>query len=146
SIQAQILELLKNLQAEFGMSLLFISHDLSVVREISDRIMVIYLGRIVELAASAAVCTHPRHPYTQALISAVPIPDPILERQRKRLRLRGELPSPMDPEAALRFMPSKLKAGIADYVPKLIEEAPGHFVAEHDASEANIAGQSSNLI
>jgi peptide/nickel transport system ATP-binding protein len=138
SIQAQILDLLKNLQAEFGMSLLFISHDLSVVREISDRIMVIYLGRIVELATSAAVCTQPRHPYTQALISAVPIPDPILERQRKRLRLRGELPSPMDPEAALRFMPSKLKAGIADYVPKLIEEAPGHFVAEHDESQAEL--------
>lgn len=132
SIQAQILELLKKLQAEFGMSLLFISHDLSVVREISDRIMVIYLGRIVELADSASICSQPRHPYTQALISAVPIPDPVLERQRKRLRLGGELPSPLDPAAALRFMPSKIQSGDTDYIPKLIEEEPGHFVAEHD--------------
>ena len=132
SIQAQILELLKELQAEFGTSILFISHDLSVVREISNRIMVIYLGRIVELAESASICTDPRHPYTQALISAVPIPDPVLERQRERLRLVGELPSPMDPSAVLRFMQSKLQDGQGDYIPKLIEELPGHFVAEHD--------------
>ncbi len=132
SIQAQIIALLKELQAEFGMSLLFISHDLSVVREISDRIMVIYLGRIVELAESTVICTRPQHPYTQALISAVPIPDPFIERKRQRLQLPGELPSPMDPKAALRFLPSKLAEGEESYVPQLQEVSVGHFVAEHD--------------
>ncbi|MFK8076135.1 MAG: dipeptide ABC transporter ATP-binding protein [Granulosicoccus sp.] len=132
SIQAQILDLLKKLQAEFGMSLLFISHDLSVVKEISDRVMVLYLGRIVELGSSTDVCTNPAHPYTQALISAVPIPDPKLERSRERIRLSDELPSPLDPKAFLRFLPSKIDSNEIDYVPKLSEVAPGHFVAEHD--------------
>lgn len=132
SIQAQIIELLKDLQAEFGMSMLFISHDLSVVRDMSDRIMVIYLGRVVEIGEADVICRDPRHPYTKALISAVPIPDPVIERQRNRLQLAGELPSPTDPKAALRFMPSKLVAGIADYVPLLLEVDDGHFVAEHD--------------
>lgn len=135
SIQAQIVELLKGLQDEFGMSMLFISHDLSVVRDISDRIMVIYLGRIVELGQSVAICANPKHPYTQALISAVPIPDPAAERRRQRIQLPGELPSPMDPKAALRFFPSKLVAGEGDYVPRLLECAPDHFVAEHDTLE-----------
>ncbi len=142
SIQAQIIELLKDLQAEFGLSMLFISHDLSVVRDISDRIMVIYLGRIVELADSATLCANPQHPYTQALISAVPIPDPIVERQRQRLRLPGELPSPMDRKATLRFLPSKLALGEHDYVPKLEEVAAGHYVAEHDSLETILAGSS----
>jgi peptide/nickel transport system ATP-binding protein len=136
SIQAQIITLLKELQSEFGMSMLFISHDLSVVRDISNRIMVLYLGRIVELSDSATICTEPRHPYTQALISAVPIPDPVAERNRERIRLPGELPSPMDPSAALRFLPTKLKAGKTDYVPQLTEPSPGHFVAEHDTFDA----------
>ena len=114
------------------MSLLFISHDLSVVREISDRIMVIYLGRIVELADSSVICTTPQHPYTQALISAVPVPDPAIERTRKRLDLPGELPSPVDPSAALRFLPSAVANGNTGYVPQLIEVADGHYVAEHD--------------
>ncbi len=142
SIQAQIIELLKDLQAEFGLSMLFISHDLSVVRDISDRIMVVYLGRIVELADSATICANPQHPYTQALISAVPIPDPIVERQRQRLRLPGELPSPMDRKATLRFLPSKLALGEHDYVPKLEEVAAGHYVAEHDSLETILAGSS----
>lgn len=132
SIQAQIIALLKELQAEFGTALLFISHDLSVVREISDRIMVVYLGRVVELAEAGELCTSPKHPYTQALISAVPIPDPIVERSRKRIKLTGDLASPLDPTAALRFLPSKLAAGELDYNPKLLETTPGHFVAEHD--------------
>ena len=140
SIQAQIIALLKELQAEFGMSMLFISHDLSVVRDISNRIMVLYLGRIVELADAAKICGEPRHPYTQALISAVPIPDPVVERNRQRLVLPGELPSPTDPRAALRFMPSKLAAGQVDYVPQLHEAVPGHFVAEHDLLEVILAG------
>lgn len=132
SIHAQIITLLKELQSEFGMSMLFISHDLSVVRDISNRIMVLYLGRIVELSDSTTICTEPRHPYTQALISAVPIPDPGVERTRTRIRLPGELPSPMDPAAALRFLSSKLTAGDTDYMPKLTQPAPGHLVAEHD--------------
>lgn len=133
SIQAQILELLKELQAEFNMSLLFISHDLSVVKEISDRIMVIYLGRIVELGQSADVCGQPEHPYTKALISAVPVPDPTVERQRQRIRLTGEISSPLDPKAFLRFMPSKIATNDLDYVPHLAEVRPGHYVAEFDA-------------
>ncbi len=136
SIQAQIVNLLKDLQSEFGMSMLFISHDLSVVRDISDRIMVIYLGRIVESGESNRICAAPRHPYTQALISAVPVPDPKVERQRKRLLLPGELPSPLDVKAALRFMPSKLASGDVHYIPKLQEVSTGHFVAEHDSIES----------
>ena len=139
SIQAQIIKLLKDLQSEFGMSMLFISHDLSVVRDISDRIMVLYLGRIVELSGSKAICSTPKHPYTQALISAVPIPDPVAERARKRITLPGDLPSPLDVKAALRFLPSKLNAGQHDYVPQMQEVAPGHFVAEHDSIEDILA-------
>jgi peptide/nickel transport system ATP-binding protein len=95
--------------------------------------MVLYLGRIVELGDGEVVCSEPVHPYTQSLISAVPIPDPDVERSRTRLKLPGELPSPMDPKAALRFLPSRLSAGETDYVPKLSEVAPDHFVAEHDS-------------
>jgi len=135
SIQAQIIELLMDLQEEFGLSLLFISHDLSVVREVSHRIMVLYLGRIVELADRNEIYLNPQHPYTQQLISAVPIPDPKVERTRERIRFPGELPSPMDPSAKLRFLQSKLKADQRDYVPVLRELTPGHFVAEHDPLE-----------
>ncbi|WP_425049614.1 dipeptide ABC transporter ATP-binding protein [Psychromarinibacter sp. S121] len=139
SIQAQIVQLLKELQAEFGMSMLFISHDLSVVRAISNRIMVLYLGRIVELGDGETICGHPQHPYTRSLISAVPIPDPKVERSRERIRLPGELPSPLDPRASLRFLPSRLSAGQVDYVPELTEVEPGHFVAEHDPLEVIMA-------
>jgi oligopeptide/dipeptide ABC transporter ATP-binding protein len=135
SIQAQIVALLKELQAEFGMSMLFISHDLSVVREISNRIMVLYLGRVVEMADAETISSAPVHPYTRSLISAVPIPDPSAERARERIRLPGELPSPLDPRAALRFLPSKLAAGEVEYVPRLDQVAPGHWVAEHDPLE-----------
>ncbi|AVX03275.1 ABC transporter ATP-binding protein [Maritalea myrionectae] len=135
SIQAQIIELLMDLQEDFDLSLLFISHDLSVVREVSHRIMVLYLGRIVELADRHEIYKDPRHPYTKQLISAVPIPDPKLERSRKRIKLPGELPSPMDPTAKLRFMPSKIEANQLDYVPRLDEVKPGHYVAEHDELE-----------
>lgn len=136
SIQAQIIELLKDLQSEYGMSMLFISHDLSVVKDMSDRIMVIYLGRVVELGNSDTICNYPQHPYTQALISAVPIPDPVVERQRQRLRLPGELPSPTDPRSVLRFMPGKLALKAFDYRPELQEISDGHFVAEHDSLES----------
>jgi peptide/nickel transport system ATP-binding protein len=141
SIQAQVIGLLKDLQADFGMAMIFISHDLSVVREISHRIMVLYLGRVVELADRDAIYGAPQHPYTKSLISAVPIPDPRLERTRQRIRLPGELPSPMDPGAALRFLPSRLEAGDRSYVPRLEQVGPGHWVAEHDPLEAILAAE-----
>lgn len=139
SIQAQIVKLLKELQDEFGMSMIFISHDLSVVRDVSDRIMVLYLGRVVELADRDAIYKDPRHPYTKSLISAVPIPDPKVERTRERLKIPGELPSPLNPRAALRFLPSKLDAEDLGYIPRLLEVAPGHMVAEHDSLEIIMA-------
>jgi len=136
SIQAQILRLLRDLQDEFGMAMMFISHDLSVVRSVSNRIMVLYLGRVVEMAARDQIFDDPRHPYTKSLISAVPIPDPTVERARDRLRLPGELASPLDPTAGLRFLPSRLKAQDFDYEPHLREVSPGHYVQEHDPLEA----------
>ncbi|MEM1100738.1 MAG: ABC transporter ATP-binding protein, partial [Pseudomonadota bacterium] len=141
SVQAQVLTLLKELQAEFGMSMLFISHDLSVVRSVSNRIMVLYLGRVVEMADRDTIFDDPLHPYTQSLISAVPIPDPGVEASRTRLKLPGELPSPLDPVAGLRFLPSK--AGRVGYVPRLEQVAPGHWVEEHDELEA-ILGQAAS--
>ena len=134
SIQAQIIDLILSLQAEFGMSLIFISHDLSVVRQVSHRVMVLYLGRVVELASRDAIYQDPRHPYTKALISAVMVPDPKAERARARRLLTGELPSPLDTRSALMFLKSKRidDPDAEQYVPKLIEVAEGHFVAEHD--------------
>jgi len=134
SIQAQIVGLIRELQADFGMSLIFISHDLSVVRQIAHRVMVIYLGRVVELADRDAIYADARHPYTKALISAVPIPDPKLERAKRRIRLAGDLSSPLDTRAPLRFLKSKIvdDPDAEQYRPMLIEVAPGHFVAEHD--------------
>jgi len=130
SIQAQIVELIRDLQAETGLALIFISHDLSVVRRLSHRVMVLYLGRVVELAPSAALYADPRHPYTRALLSAVLSPDPRAERLRKRKLLTGDLPSPLDPRAQLTFLKSRLSE--PGYRPKLEQVAPGHFVAEHD--------------
>ena len=144
SIQAQIIDLLISLQKEMDLSMIFISHDLSVVREVSHRVMVLYLGRVVELADRGQIYDDARHPYTQALISAVPIPDPTIEKSRKRLQLEGDLPSPMDPRAQLRFLKSKLvdEPDAEQYRPKLIEVAPGHFVAEHDPIETVLSGSS----
>jgi oligopeptide/dipeptide ABC transporter ATP-binding protein len=130
SIQAQIVELIKSLQAETGLALIFISHDLSVVRRLSHRVMVLYLGRVVELAPSSALYTAPRHPYTRALLSAVLSPDPRAERARKRELLTGDLPSPLDPRAQLTFL--KSRRDTPDYRPKLEQVAPDHWVAEHD--------------
>ena len=134
SIQAQIIDLILSLQTEFGMSLMFISHDLSVVRQVSHRVMVLYLGRVVELASRDAIYKDARHPYTKALISAVMVPDPKAERARTRRLLTGELPSPLDTRSALTFLKSKRidDPDAEQYVPKLIEVADGHFVAEHD--------------
>ena len=135
SVQAQVVDLLIELQKEFGLAMMFISHDLSVVREISHRVMVLYLGRVVELAGRDAIYEDARHPYTKALIAAVPSPDPKVERSRERLRLEGDLPSPLDSRAALRFIKSKLvdDPDADQYRPKLVEVSPEHFVAEHDA-------------
>ena len=103
SIQAQIINLIKNLQESFGLSLVFISHDLSIVRHISHRIMVLYLGNVMEIADRDILFTNPRHPYTRALISAVPIPDPKLEKQKERVELEGDLPSPLSPPSGCVF-------------------------------------------
>ncbi len=132
SIQAQILQLLKQLQRERGLSYIFISHDLSVVSEISHRVMVMYLGSVVELASSEKLFSNPQHPYTKQLISAVPIADPRIERSRQRIKFGTELASPLDLNARLRFLPSK-RSNEPNYRPKLQERFKGHFVAEHDA-------------
>ena len=135
SIQAQIITLLKDLQAEFSISLIFISHDLSVVWDISQRIVVMYLGSVVEMAARDDLFNQPQHPYTQQLVSAVPIPDPDLEQRRQRIKLKGELASPMDNDAHLRFLPSRNQQVAGRFVPELKERFPGHFVADHDPIE-----------
>ena len=135
SVQAQIVDLLIDLQNKRGMSMIFISHDLSVVREISHRVMVLYLGRVVELAGRDAIYTDAQHPYTKALISAVPVPDPKIERTRQRMTLTGDLPSPLDRRAGLRFLKSKLvdNEDVDQYRPQLVEHNSDHWVAEYDA-------------
>jgi oligopeptide/dipeptide ABC transporter ATP-binding protein len=134
SIRAQIIDLLIALQKDMGLSMIFISHDLAVVREISHRVLVMYMGRVVEQASREQLYAQARHPYTKALLSAAPIPDPKVERTRKRLKLEGEPPSPMDPRSALRFLPSRLPAdpNAPILAPELKEVAPGHLVAEFD--------------
>lgn len=134
SIRAQIIDLLIDLQKQLGMAMMFISHDLAVVREISHRVLVLYMGRIMEMASREQLYANPTHPYTKALLSAAPIPDPKVERTRKRVRLQGDPPSPMDPKSALRFLPSRLPDSPTApiYVPELKEVAPGHLVSEFD--------------
>ena len=130
-VRAQIIDLLIELQKAMGLAMIFISHDLAVVREISHRVMVLYLGRVMELADRDQLYADPRHPYTKALLSAAPIPDPAVERTRSRVKLVGEPPSPMDPRAGLRFLPSR-RDEAEIHLPRLLEVAPGHFVSEHD--------------
>jgi oligopeptide transport system ATP-binding protein len=133
SIQAQVVNLLEELQDEFNLTYLFIAHDLSMVRHICDRVAVMYLGIIVELAERNELYENPLHPYTQALLSSVPIPDPKLDRRRKRIILKGEIPSPINPPPGCRFHP---RCPIAAEqckidVPVWREILPGHWIACH---------------
>ena len=131
SVQAQVINLLMNLQDEFGLSYLFVAHDLAVVEHISHRVAVMYLGRIVELADTASLFTRPQHPYTVALLSAVPVPDPRIAR--KRIILSGDVPSPVNPPPGCRFHTRcpLAEARCRVEVPVMKEVAPGHFAACH---------------
>ena len=135
SIRAQIIDLLIELQKSMGLAMIFISHDLAVVREISHRVMVLYLGRVMEEAPRDRLYAAPQHPYTKALLSAAPIADPVKERLRTRIKLPGEPPSPLDPAGAFRFLPSRAPVDMTMPVmfPALVEVEPGHFVSEFEA-------------
>ena len=139
SIQAQVINMFDELQDEMGLTYLFIAHDLLVVRHISDRIAVMYLGKMVEMAGADEIYDHPLHPYTKSLISAVPIPDPDIARSNKRIPLVGDIPSPLNAPSGCPFRtrcPHATEA-CAESMPPLEEVAPGHVVACHRVSELN---------
>ena len=140
SIQAQILNLLEDLQDQFGLTYLFVAHDLSVVKHISDRVAVMYLGKIVELAETEELFLRPKHPYTEALLSAVPVPDP--DYQAERIILQGDVPSPVNPPKGCRFHPrcSYAKDICGKETPELVDLGGEHFVACHFARELSLRG------
>ena len=134
SIQAQVLNLLQDLQGKFSLTYLFIAHNLSVVKHISDRVAVMYLGRVVELAKSASLYQMPQHPYTQALLSAIPVPDPSIEMRRKRIILEGDVPSPVNPPSGCNFHTRcwKAQAICREVVPPLEKKLQSdHYAACH---------------
>ncbi len=144
SIQAQVINLLEDLQDELGLTYVVIAHDLSVVRHMSDRVGVMYLGKMVELADRVSLYTRPRHPYTTALLSAVPIPDTSRRAHRERIRLQGDVPSPIDPPSGCRFHTRCWKATevCSSTEPLLVELTPGHQTACHHPEDP--AGAPSN--
>lgn len=133
SVQAQVVNLFKRLQKEMGLTYLFIAHDLAMVKHISDRIGVMYLGNLVEVTTSEALYAKPLHPYTQSLLSAIPIPDPEVERTRERIILQGDVPSPLNPPSGCPFRTRcpQAMAKCADSMPPSKEVEPNHFVACH---------------
>ncbi len=133
SIQAQVLNLLQDLQGKFGLTYLFVAHNLSVVKHISERIAVMYLGRVVELTKSESLYQRPLHPYTQALLSAIPVPDPEVEMKRKRIILEGDVPSPVNPPKGCNFHTRcwKAQAICREVVPPLEEKQSDHYAACH---------------
>jgi peptide/nickel transport system ATP-binding protein len=140
SIQAQVLNLLEDLQANLGLTYLFVAHDLSVVKHISDRVAVMYLGVIVELMATEAIFARPLHPYTEALLSAVPVPNPDYEADR--ILLQGDVPSPVNPPQGCRFHPrcSYAKEICSQEIPKLLDYGEEHFAACHFATSLSLRG------
>jgi oligopeptide transport system ATP-binding protein len=140
SVQAQVLNLLVDLRAEFDLTMVFIAHDLSVVRQVCDRVAVMYLGRIVEIGDREAIYTRSTHPYTQALMSAVPVPDPVHERERERIPLEGDPPSPLNPPSGCRFNPRCFKAQeiCRSDDPLLIERVGAHECACHFPEVTNV--------
>lgn len=140
SVQAQVLNLLQNLQAELGLTLIFVAHDLSVVEHISDRIAVMYVGKIVEMTETNELLHHPLHPYTEALLSSIPPADPDIHPNR--IRLQGEVPSPANPPSGCIFHPrcSHAQPVCSEKEPTLVEIEPGHFASCHFATELHLRG------
>jgi len=147
SIQAGVINLLADLQGRLGLSYLFVAHDLAVIRHVADRVAVMYLGSIVEIGQVDEVFSFPTHPYTQALISAIPIPDPAVERARQRIVLQGDLPSPANPPSGCKFrtrcprlasLSQQEQAKCSDEVPVLVSCGSDHLMACHYGEVVNV--------